>query len=143
VSIHGGRKMTICYCGDNPLCHLCARRRDAKLKTKELKEESRITETICKACEDPTKGYLHNVGCENPVGRHFTKPSETTRNFEEIAYKLFKLLDDIDTTYDMGKGNDQWTLGRIDGLHKKRFELLTQEEIDNLYVKYHKKEGGQ
>jgi uncharacterized coiled-coil DUF342 family protein len=58
----------------------------------------------------------------------------------EKVYNLFKLLDDIDTTGDMYKGNINARLQRVDGIADERHKILSECEIDSLYHKFYKEE---
>ena len=44
-----------------------------------------------------------------------------------IVERLWGLLDDIDTSSDMAKGDTEWQIKRIEYLHKFRYETLTSD----------------
>ena len=56
---------------------------------------------------------------------------------DEMIYKLWKLLDDIDTLDDAAKDNDLAFRKGCYKVQRKRFDIVPQEYIDNLHDKYY------
>lgn len=62
-------------------------------------------------------------------------------DWERIVYELWKILDDIDTASDMVKGNDKAYREIVEKLQRKRWEILNEVVVDDLYNQYHSKES--
>ena len=56
---------------------------------------------------------------------------------DKIIYELWKLLDNIDTMSDMYKSNYQAFNEQVYIEQQKRWKLLSEKEVDELYTKYH------
>lgn len=60
-------------------------------------------------------------------------------NYEEIIYKLWRIIDDIDTVSDIAKGNDSWYRHRVEELQRKRWDVLDEKTVDEIYNKFYNK----
>ena len=56
---------------------------------------------------------------------------------EEKAFKLWKLLDDIDTLDDSCRENDELFRKLVYDMQRRRFEIIDIPEINELYEKYY------
>jgi hypothetical protein len=56
---------------------------------------------------------------------------------DEIIYKLWKLLDDIDTLDDAVKSNDKAFREHTRTIQRKRFEVVSDEAIQPYYDKFY------
>jgi hypothetical protein len=57
---------------------------------------------------------------------------------QKKLYDLYKVLDDIDTTSDIYKEHTNARIEHIEDLHKKRHDILNDDEVDKLYGIYYK-----
>jgi hypothetical protein len=60
---------------------------------------------------------------------------------DEQIYKLWKLLDDIDTLDDAVKQDDRAFREHTRKIHRKRFDVVDTEEVDALYDEFHKEQS--
>lgn len=58
---------------------------------------------------------------------------------KEQIYRLWKLLDDIDTLDDAVKSNDKAFREHTRTVQRKRFEIVPEDQVDALYAKYYGK----
>ena len=87
----------------------------------ELREE-KIYAINCKLGNVlPSEGEIQKAYCEL---------KEELAEREHAAMKLWIILDDIDTTSDMAKGNDSAYRERVERLQKQRFEVFTSDGYD-------------
>jgi hypothetical protein len=62
---------------------------------------------------------------------------ELEQKWKEIAYQMYKLLDDIDTADDM-TNDDKTYREMVRMIHHNRFQKLDQNEVDDLYTEFYK-----
>jgi hypothetical protein len=55
---------------------------------------------------------------------------------EEQAFRLWRLLDDIDTLDDSCRNNDAAFRDLVRRVQQRRFSLMTGEDFDSLWEKY-------
>lgn len=60
---------------------------------------------------------------------------------DERVYALWKLLDDIDTASDICKGDDQCYRDRVHGLQEQRWDVVPEEDVDDLYDRFHQRQA--
>lgn len=56
------------------------------------------------------------------------------------VYRLYKLLDDIDTADDIAKSDDRLYRKLVRRYHKQRHEIVPMPEADRLYDEFYDKE---
>lgn len=59
---------------------------------------------------------------------------------DEQIYRLWKLLDDIDTLDDAVKSNDKAFREHARTIQRKRFEIVPDGEVDKLYKQFYKEQ---
>lgn len=57
---------------------------------------------------------------------------------DEQIYRLWKLLDDIDTLDDAVKSNDKAFREHARTIQQKRREIVPEHEVDSLYSQFYK-----
>lgn len=63
---------------------------------------------------------------------------EDAEGYEKIIYHLFRILDDIDTAFDIAKEDDKLLRALILKYIKESHEVTTAEYRDCLFDEYHK-----
>lgn len=58
---------------------------------------------------------------------------------KEVIYRLWRLLDNIDTYSDVAKSDDKLYRKLVEAEQKDRWLVLDQETVDDLYDKYYGK----
>lgn len=61
---------------------------------------------------------------------------------QEKLYRLYALLDDIDTADDMAKGNDELYRNLVRHAQRERFNVLDEQETDALYDQFNGRTAG-
>jgi hypothetical protein len=59
---------------------------------------------------------------------------------DEIIYRLWLILDDIDTWSDIAKSDNALYRAKVEGLQKLRWDVVNSDFVDQLYDKYYPKE---
>jgi len=62
---------------------------------------------------------------------------EQLLTYREKVYQLFKIIDDIDTTSDVAKGDDEWYRAKIAEHVGRRHQVLSDVESDLLYLDFY------
>lgn len=57
---------------------------------------------------------------------------------DEQIYRLWKLLDDIDTLDDAVKSNDKAFREHTRTIQRKRFEIIPESFVDELYAQFYR-----
>jgi hypothetical protein len=57
---------------------------------------------------------------------------------DEKIYRLWKLLDDIDTLNDAARENNQAFRFAVRDIQQKRWQIVDRDEIDKLYERFYK-----
>lgn len=69
-----------------------------------------------------------------------TSPDPSLPNKDKVIFELFKLVDDIDTALDMFKGDYEGFSKNTSQRVKKRFAIISSDEVDKLYDAYYKEQ---
>lgn len=64
----------------------------------------------------------------------------TPSMYEEAVYRLWKMLDDIDTASDMFKENYEGLSKYVYSIQQGRHDVITPQEVERLYEKFYKDE---
>jgi len=65
------------------------------------------------------------------------EPPETEDDWKQVAYRLWRIIDDIDTISDMAKGNDRVYRQLVEKKQSMRGEVLPEKIVDELYERFY------